>query len=53
MKYCFLKFEMERFEMNNQGTHLWHAHAGLQRADGVFGPIVVRFFKIFTKNAYI
>lgn len=24
------------------GTHFWHAHSGLQRADGVFGPIIVR-----------
>lgn len=26
----------------NPGTHIWHAHSGLQRADGVFGPIIVR-----------
>src|SRR5579883_287427 len=24
------------------GTHFWHAHSGLQRADGVFGPLIVR-----------
>lgn len=23
------------------GTHFWHAHSGLQRADGVFGPIII------------
>ncbi|OWF48064.1 laccase-7-like isoform X2 [Mizuhopecten yessoensis] len=24
------------------GTHYWHAHAGLQRADGLFGALVIR-----------
>ncbi|CAF0713230.1 unnamed protein product [Brachionus calyciflorus] len=31
-----------KFAANDAGTHLYHAHSGLQRADGVFGPIVIR-----------
>lgn len=26
----------------NAGTHWWHSHVGMQRADGVFGALVVR-----------
>lgn len=33
--WCF------RFHANNYGTNFWHAHSGLQRADGVFGPLIV------------
>lgn len=31
-----------RFLAANSGTHYWHAHAGMQRADGIFGALVVR-----------
>ncbi|XP_064615588.1 uncharacterized protein LOC135479627 [Liolophura sinensis] len=31
-----------RFVADNPGTHFWHSHAGLQRADGLFGALVVR-----------
>ncbi|XP_052228206.1 uncharacterized protein LOC127842632 [Dreissena polymorpha] len=31
-----------RFKAENAGTHFWHAHSGLQRADGLFGALVVR-----------
>ncbi|XP_048752208.2 uncharacterized protein LOC125663848 isoform X2 [Ostrea edulis] len=31
-----------RFIAETPGTHFWHAHAGLQRADGVFGSLVIR-----------
>uniref|UniRef100_A0A1I8JPE7 Plastocyanin-like domain-containing protein n=1 Tax=Macrostomum lignano TaxID=282301 RepID=A0A1I8JPE7_9PLAT len=24
------------------GTHYWHSHSGLQRSEGIFGPLVVR-----------
>ena len=34
-----------RFYANDYGTHLWHAHAGLQRADGVFGPIIIHEYE--------
>ncbi|XP_013415315.1 laccase-4-like [Lingula anatina] len=30
------------FKATTKGTHFWHAHSGMQRADGVFGPLVVR-----------
>jgi L-ascorbate oxidase len=31
-----------RYIANDPGTHLWHSHSGLQRADGLFGAIIVR-----------
>lgn len=31
-----------RFHIEDEGTHLWHAHAGVQRGDGMFGSFVVR-----------
>ncbi|KAL3859684.1 hypothetical protein ACJMK2_009892 [Sinanodonta woodiana] len=31
-----------RFKPRNSGTHFWHAHAGLQQADGVMGAFVIR-----------
>ncbi|XP_025836116.1 laccase-like isoform X3 [Agrilus planipennis] len=30
------------FKAENYGTHFWHSHSGFQRADGVFGPFIVR-----------
>lgn len=30
------------FRADLPGTHYWHAHAGLQRADGLFGALVIR-----------
>ncbi|GFN83923.1 multicopper oxidase [Plakobranchus ocellatus] len=31
-----------RFVARDPGTHYWHGHAGMQRADGLFGALVVR-----------
>lgn len=31
-----------RFEASYAGTSFWHAHSATQRADGVFGPLIVR-----------
>ncbi|KAK7480575.1 hypothetical protein BaRGS_00028151, partial [Batillaria attramentaria] len=31
-----------RFRANDPGTYWWHSHAGLQRADGLFGSLVIR-----------
>ncbi|XP_041365213.1 laccase-2-like [Gigantopelta aegis] len=31
-----------RFSARSPGTHFWHAHAGVQRGDGLFGSFVVR-----------
>ncbi|XP_076435502.1 uncharacterized protein LOC143275348 isoform X3 [Babylonia areolata] len=31
-----------RFNASTPGTHFWHSHLGLQRADGVFGHFVIR-----------
>ncbi|KAK3775407.1 hypothetical protein RRG08_013252 [Elysia crispata] len=31
-----------RFKALDPGTHYWHGHTGMQRADGLFGAIVVR-----------
>ena len=36
---------MSRFNANEAGTHFWHAHSGLQRADGIFGPIIVHEYE--------
>ncbi|KAH9505403.1 hypothetical protein Btru_057180 [Bulinus truncatus] len=30
------------FNASTPGTHFWHAHSGLQRADGLFGHLVIR-----------
>lgn len=27
---------------NNAGTHWWHSHVGVQRADGAFGALIIR-----------
>ena len=34
-----------RFEADTTGTAFWHAHAGLQRADGLFGPIIIHKYE--------
>lgn len=31
-----------RFKVNYTGTHFWHAHTAMHRADGIFGAFVVR-----------
>lgn len=31
-----------KFKASEFGTHFYHAHSGLQRADGVFGHLIVR-----------
>ncbi|PAA58571.1 hypothetical protein BOX15_Mlig012506g2 [Macrostomum lignano] len=31
-----------RFAASPAGTHYWHSHSGLQRSEGIFGPLVVR-----------
>lgn len=28
--------------MVDKGTHFWHSHTGVQRADGLFGAFIVR-----------
>ncbi|EDW12406.2 uncharacterized protein Dmoj_GI17664 [Drosophila mojavensis] len=30
------------FPADNPGTHFWHSHTGMQRGDGVFGPLIIR-----------
>lgn len=34
------------FEATDAGTHLYHSHAGLQKANGIYGAIVVRIPKV-------
>ncbi|GFO31991.1 multicopper oxidase [Plakobranchus ocellatus] len=36
-----------RFKAVDAGTHYWHAHSGPQRADGVYGALIVRKPKSF------
>ncbi|CAK9804050.1 LCC4 [Anthophora quadrimaculata] len=31
-----------QFDADNGGTHLWHAHTGTQKLDGLFGSFIVR-----------
>ncbi|KAL3276760.1 hypothetical protein HHI36_012127 [Cryptolaemus montrouzieri] len=31
-----------QFVAEDPGTHFWHSHTGMQRGDGVFGPLIVR-----------
>ncbi|XP_070537860.1 uncharacterized protein [Ptychodera flava] len=31
------------FPAKTGGTHWWHAHSGLQRADGIFGAMIIRY----------
>ena len=33
---------IDRFRADDVGTSFWHAHSGFQRADGVYGPLIVR-----------
>ncbi|XP_066994423.2 uncharacterized protein [Anabrus simplex] len=34
------KFQYQ-FKAENPGTHFWHSHTGCQRADGMFGALIV------------
>ncbi|BFZ22137.1 hypothetical protein BsWGS_25176 [Bradybaena similaris] len=31
-----------KFVASDFGTHFWHGHSGVQRADGLFGPLIIR-----------
>jgi FtsP/CotA-like multicopper oxidase with cupredoxin domain len=30
------------FYANDLGTHFWHSHSGLHKANGIYGPLIVR-----------
>lgn len=38
------------FKAMQVGTHFWHSHIGMQRADGLFGPLIVRKSKDIDKH---
>jgi FtsP/CotA-like multicopper oxidase with cupredoxin domain len=40
------------FRVEDEGTHLYHSHAGNQKTDGAFGALVVRGFKDENPNAW-
>lgn len=40
------------FLADNPGTHMWHSHLGLQRSDGLVGPLIVREAEDFHENLY-
>lgn len=42
-----------RFRAEQTGTHYWHAHTGVLRADGVFGRFIVRLPKSDDPNGDI
>ncbi|KAG7209468.1 hypothetical protein KM043_015557 [Ampulex compressa] len=31
-----------QWKAKNAGTHFWHAHTGLHKLDGIFGPLIIR-----------
>ena len=39
---AFVTIFTRRFKADPVGTHFWHSHSGLQRADGLYGALVVR-----------
>lgn len=40
------------FLAENPGTHMWHSHLGLQRSDGLVGPLIVREVEDLHENLY-
>lgn len=40
------------FQADNPGTHMWHSHLGLQRSDGLVGPLIIREVKDFNEDLY-
>ncbi|CAG9808695.1 unnamed protein product [Chironomus riparius] len=40
------------FLADNPGTHMWHSHLGLQRSDGLVGPLIVREVEEFHESLY-
>lgn len=36
-----LQTQVDEFEVSNSGTHYWHGHVSMERADGFQGPIVI------------
>ncbi|CAF0954234.1 unnamed protein product [Brachionus calyciflorus] len=41
-----------KFKAADSGTHFWHAHSGLLRTDGIFGPLIIRQKSDPLKNLY-
>lgn len=39
------------FYASDEGTHFYHSHAGHQKADGVYGPLIVRGIESHNPNA--
>lgn len=39
------------FKVEDEGTHLYHSHAGNQKTDGAFGALIVRGFEDENPNA--
>lgn len=48
----FINFYFKRFIAHDRGTHMWHAHSSSQRADGLFGAIIVREPNDINSNLY-
>ena len=42
IKIQYLLFTSIRFKADPAGTHYWHSHSGVQRVDGLHGPLIVR-----------
>ena len=48
----FINYYFKRFIAHDRGTHMWHAHSSSQRADGLFGAIIVREPNDINSNLY-
>ncbi|EFN74336.1 Laccase-4 [Camponotus floridanus] len=42
-----------QFNADNEGTHFWHAHSGLQKLDGIFGSLTIRQSAKRDVNSYL
>lgn len=38
------------FMANNPGTQFYHSHSGLQKADGIYGPLIIKTTEDFGFN---
>lgn len=52
--YNFVKYFFRyQFNADNEGTHFWHAHTGLQKLDGIFGSLTIRQSAKRDVNSYL
>ncbi|KAF5301108.1 hypothetical protein FQR65_LT08938 [Abscondita terminalis] len=42
-----------KWEAKEPGTHFWHSHTGLQKVDGISGPIIIREASVNNPYAFM